>query len=56
MAAPNIAHAHDYNKYLTALMHKAKARAIEEESNGHKSEVGKIANEFAEFLKQRQGR
>jgi hypothetical protein len=53
MAEPSIHAAHDYWSYLTKLLPKAKGRAVEQESNHHKTEVGMIANEFVEFLRAR---
>ena len=40
--------------YLTKLLAKGKGRASEQESQNYKTEVGKLADEFVEFMKQRQ--
>jgi len=55
LAGTNIHRADSWWKYLTALLPKGKGRAAEIESTRHKSEVGEIAGEFVEFLKQKRG-
>lgn len=54
LAEPYIDHIDDYWPYLARLLPKCKAAAVADESEQYKSEVGKLAGEFVEFLKQRQ--
>jgi hypothetical protein len=56
LAQPGIHAADSWWKYLTSLLKKAKGRATEAESTRYKTEVGSIAGEFIEFLRQKRAR
>ena len=56
MADDYLDDAPDWFAYLTKLLPKAKAKAFEQESDNHKTEVGMLADEFLEFVKARLAR
>lgn len=56
MADAHLDDAPDWFAYLTKILPKAKAKAFEQESDNHKTEVGRLADEFLEFVRQRRAR